>query len=59
MAKKLTKRDESRIKEARGAIGRLSATMNQGYNRFGAYGDNCRGAIKRWQAVLAEYGLTE
>jgi hypothetical protein len=41
-----------RIAEARAAIARLEYTMNQGDNRFGEYGRNCRAAIARWQATI-------
>ena len=42
-----------RIAEAEAAIARITYTMNQGDNRFGEYGKNCRESIARWQKVIA------
>jgi hypothetical protein len=53
MTKKLNKADTKLLAEAHAAINRLTATMNAGQNRFGSYGDNCRDAIKRWEATVA------
>jgi hypothetical protein len=49
----MTKADTKLLAEARAAIKRLTETMNTGDNRFGIYGDNCRDAIKRWEATIA------
>lgn len=48
--------DRERIAEANASIARLTHTLTQGDNRFGTYGDNCRAAIKNWEAVLARLG---
>jgi hypothetical protein len=40
-----------RIAEAKAAISRLEDSM-RGDNRYGSYGQNCRDAIARWQAVI-------
>jgi hypothetical protein len=42
-----------RIREAQQAIERTRYTMNQGDNRFGYYGQQCRESIARWEAVIA------
>jgi len=42
-----------RIAEARAAISRLRETLNQGDNRYGEYGRNCRDAIARRETVIA------
>jgi hypothetical protein len=43
---------ETQVATARKAIARLETTLNQGDNRYGEYGRNCREAIARWQAVI-------
>jgi hypothetical protein len=48
----MTKRDQKILKEARGAIARLQATLSHSDNRGGEYGRNCRDAIARWEATI-------
>jgi hypothetical protein len=49
----MTKADTKLLTEARASISRLNATLNQGQNRFGSYGDNVRASIKRWEQTIA------
>lgn len=50
----MNKRDAKTLAEASAAIKRLQATLNQGDNRFGEYGRNCRDAIQRWEDTVEE-----
>ena len=47
-----------KIAEAQGAIARLERQLT-GTNRFGAYGQSIREAIRRWQSALAELGVSD
>lgn len=40
-----------RLAEAERHIRSITATMNTGQNRYGAYGASCRAGIKGWQAT--------
>lgn len=51
--KMLAKQDQKTLIEARTAIRNLEATLNQGQNRYGSYGQNCRDSIKWWEATIA------
>ena len=53
MPRKMPKADTKLLTEARASISRLNATLNQGQNRFGSYGDNVRASIKRWEQTIA------
>jgi hypothetical protein len=44
----------ARIAEAERHIRDITATMNQGRNRFGQYGVSCRESIKRWESTIAD-----
>lgn len=50
--KKMSKTDAKTLAEARKAISALTATLNQGYNRYDDYGRNCRASIASWEATI-------
>lgn len=50
----LSREDARRLLEAERSIEALEATLRQGQNRFGTYGDNCRSAIRRWKEIIAD-----
>lgn len=43
-----------RLAEAEGHIRNITASMNQGSNRFGQYGQSCRESITRWEATATD-----